>query len=431
MLDKIKGGLIGFAIGDAMGVATEFMTSEEIKEKYGVVTEILGGGVFGFECGETSDDTDMTVAVAKGIIANSNNPIEEIGKQFLKWKASNPKDIGITISTTFMNYQGDWFKAAEATHHQLGQSGGNGTLMRCIPIAFAYSNPEKMDEVSVAQSKMTHYEDSASEACIIYNHIARRLLQGEDLKASILAEINDTRYDIDYRHEPECHPNGYVVNTLKWVFYWLLIKETFIDVITGAVNMGDDSDTIAAIAGGLKGIEVGYRNIPYKHVDRLKGKYDLEELAEVLYRIRDMDTLKIQENHVHFLQEIVRLANHCYEIVEQNMHLDEAVELMKHLEENLFLYRASLKEDEADFEKKYPKWWTVCARFRRSKRLLDLGAPKIIIQHGFSWLKLEANHLDQIHQGIEPQYTSDELEELESLAQLEREMEEEQKRYLE
>jgi ADP-ribosyl-[dinitrogen reductase] hydrolase len=164
MLDRMKGGLIGFAIGDAMGVATEFMSPEEIKAKYGVVTEILGGGVFGFERGETSDDTAMTVAVANGILANSNDPIEEIGEEFLKWRDTRPKDIGITISTTFRNYKGDWVKAAEVTHGQLGQSGGNGTLMRCLPIAFAYSDIKKMDEVSIRQSKMTHFEDSASEA---------------------------------------------------------------------------------------------------------------------------------------------------------------------------------------------------------------------------------------------------------------------------
>jgi ADP-ribosyl-[dinitrogen reductase] hydrolase len=290
MLDRIKGGLIGFAIGDAMGVATEFMSPEEIKGKYGVVIEILGGGVFGFERGETSDDTAMTVAVANGILANSNDPIEEIGEEFLKWRATRPKDIGITISTTFRNYKGDWFKAAEVTHGQLGQSGGNGTLMRCLPIAFAYSDIKKMDEVSIRQSKMTHFEDSASEACVIYNRIAKRLLHGEELKSAITAEIKGTRYDIDYRREPDCPSSGYVVHSLKWVFYWLLNRNSFQDVIIGAVNMGNDSDTIAAIAGGLKGIEVGYRGLPDKHSDRLLNKRSLEELAELLYELRDKDT---------------------------------------------------------------------------------------------------------------------------------------------
>lgn len=287
MLNKIKGGLFGLAIGDAMGVATEFMSPAEIKKRYGAVTEIIGGGPFDFECGETSDDTAMTIAVAKGIIANPNEPIEEIGKEFLKWEATMPKDIGITVATSFENYQGDWFAASEKTHQQLGQSGGNGTLMRCLPVALAYQDLKKIEEVSVLQSKMTHYEDSASEACVIYNQIAHRVLLGEKLQDAIKTEIKNTRYDIDYSREPDCPPNGYVVYTMQWVLYWLLNKESFHDVVVGATNMGDDSDTIAAIAGGLKGVEVGYSGLPIQHLERLKGKELLHQLAEDLYKIRN------------------------------------------------------------------------------------------------------------------------------------------------
>nr|WP_281272301.1 ADP-ribosylglycohydrolase family protein [Neobacillus piezotolerans] len=231
----------------------------------------------------------MAIAVARGIIANSANPIEEIGKEFLAWQAKKPKDIGITISTAFHHYEGDWFAAAEAAHWQLGESGGNGSLMRCLPIAFAYSDLTKIEEVSALQSKMTHYDDTASEACIIYNRIARRLLLGEELTASILTEIKGTRYDMDYSREPDCPPSGYVVHTLKWVFYWLINRKSYDDVIFGAVNLGDDSDTIAAIAGGLKGIEVGSGRIPSKLTIVLKEREYLEELAENLYQIRDRE----------------------------------------------------------------------------------------------------------------------------------------------
>jgi ADP-ribosyl-[dinitrogen reductase] hydrolase len=162
MLDKIKGGLFGVAIGDALGATTEFMTKEEIKEKYGEVTEIIGGGIWELEGGETTDDTAMTLAVVKGIMANFNNPIEEIGKQFLYWENTNPVDIGITIQTVFKNYNGNWFNAAAQAHDQFGGlSAGNGTLMRCLPIALAYSDQKIIDELSMLQSKMTHYDELA------------------------------------------------------------------------------------------------------------------------------------------------------------------------------------------------------------------------------------------------------------------------------
>lgn len=427
MLDKIKGGLVGFAIGDAMGVATEFMSPEEIQTKYGTVTEILGGGVFGFECGQTSDDTAMTMAVAKGIIANSTYPIEEIGKQFLTWQASNPKDIGITVRTAFRNYQGDWFKAAENAHEELTLSGGNGTLMRCLPIALAYSDFEKMDQISRLQSKMTHYEDSASNACVIYNRIASRLLNGEDLKSSLLTEIKGTIYDLDYSQEPDCPPNGYVVYTMKWVLYWLLNGETFHDVVASATNKGNDSDTIAAIAGGLKGLEVGYKKLPYQHVKKLIELKQLEEIAEVLYEVRDKDTLSIKGSQAELLQELAHLAKELHESSKQGGKGEEFTGLLTTLKEKVYLYRASLREEEVDFEKKYDKWWNVQIRSKRSRRLLDLGAPAIIVQHELSWIKTEVDHLLQLHHGIEPKYTSEELEELESLREMERIMDDDSK----
>ncbi|MFS0575020.1 ADP-ribosylglycohydrolase family protein [Sporosarcina sp. 179-K 3D1 HS] len=156
MLDQIKGGLFGLAIGDALGA----MTEKEIGDKYGVVTEMRGGGYWGVAPGETTDDTAMTLAVARGIMGNVAEPIEEIGRHFLLWENTEPKDMGVTVSKTFRNFAGDWFQAAEQTHFDLrGKSAGNGSLMRCLPIAIAYSDEKRIGELSIQQSKMTHFDD--------------------------------------------------------------------------------------------------------------------------------------------------------------------------------------------------------------------------------------------------------------------------------
>ncbi|RUL49870.1 ADP-ribosylglycohydrolase family protein [Lysinibacillus antri] len=287
MLDKIKGGLFGLAIGDALGGTTEFMTREEIQSQYGKVTDIIGGGVWNLEAGETTDDTAMTIAVAEGIIKHPKNPIEDIGREFKKWESTNPKDIGSTIYQVFQNYQGDWFQAAKQTHEELnGKSAGNGSLMRCLPIALAYTNTEMIDELSRQHSKMTHYDEEASEACVIYNHIAKRVLDGENLQQAIQIEIKNTQYEGDYKKEPNCPADGYVVHTMRWVLYWLINSSTFEEVVVGATNVGNDSDTVAAIAGGLKGVEVGYEKLPTRYKDILLNRSELEELAEKLQGIR-------------------------------------------------------------------------------------------------------------------------------------------------
>lgn len=134
MLNKIRGALFGLAIGDALGGTTEFLTKEEIKNKYGKVSEIMGGGVWKLEKGETTDDTAMTLAVARGIIKNPQNPIKEIGEEFLKWYAQRPKDVGVIISTVLSTFNGNWFETAKKAHYQyLNElSAGNGSFLRCF-----------------------------------------------------------------------------------------------------------------------------------------------------------------------------------------------------------------------------------------------------------------------------------------------------------
>lgn len=289
MLEKIKGGLFGVAIGDALGAATEFLSKEEIEEKHGKVTDIIGGGWLDLTPGEITDDTAMTIAVINGIIRDKKNPIPQIGEEFLKWFATKPKDVGITIREVLSAYTGDWLESAYKAYIRLGGKGdGNGTLMRCLPIALAYSDMKEMEEVTVRHSKMTHYGDQAAEACVIYNRIASRLLHGENLEFSIEREVRNTIYEPTLNQIPTCPPSGYAVDTLNWVFHWLLRCQSFEDVVIEATNMGGDSDTIAAIAGGLKGIEVGHSELPIRFTRKILCSEELEDLAEKLVNIRSL-----------------------------------------------------------------------------------------------------------------------------------------------
>ena len=90
MLDKIKGGLFGVAIGDALGATTEFMSRGEIEEQYGYLTEITGGGWLNLKPGETTDDTELTIAVANGLMKNPDNPLGWIGDEIKKWVEKIP-----------------------------------------------------------------------------------------------------------------------------------------------------------------------------------------------------------------------------------------------------------------------------------------------------------------------------------------------------
>ncbi|MFB6467051.1 ADP-ribosylglycohydrolase family protein [Cytobacillus sp. Hz8] len=288
MLDKIKGGLFGVAIGDALGGTTEFMTEEEIKKEYGCLTEMLGGGVWNLAPGEVTDDTAMTIAVCKGIISNPIDPISEIGNEFLHWYDTKPKDIGNTIREVLRQYNGDWFQTSKNVNIQLnGMSAGNGTLMRTLPVALSYPSLPKIDEITNLQSKMTHYDDETSSICQLYNKIAFQLLNQYPLKDAIETVIRDTKFFTIFKKKPSVPSDGYVVNTFYWVLYYLYHLDDFREIAIAAANNGGDSDTIAAIACGLKGVEIGYERLPDDYKHKIILKEELSQLSMQLHLIRE------------------------------------------------------------------------------------------------------------------------------------------------
>ncbi|MET3547081.1 ADP-ribosyl-[dinitrogen reductase] hydrolase [Paenibacillus favisporus] len=286
MLDRLKGGLYGVAVGDALGGTTEFMSVREVKAQYGYLTEIIGGGVWQLEPGEVTDDTMMTLCVAEGILENPAEPMEAIGRYFLEWYQSRPKDIGNIIRHVFEKYEGDWLESAFIAHADMGQSGGNGSLMRCLPAALAYNDPAEVERVTITQSRMTHYDPRCAEACVIYNRIADRLLRGEELSEAILTEIKGSEYEGIIEDEPDCPPSGFVVHTFRWVLHILLHATDFSDAVQRAANLGGDSDTIGAIAGGLAGIYYGYEGIPAKYAEAILIKDRLDRVVSLLYALR-------------------------------------------------------------------------------------------------------------------------------------------------
>lgn len=350
----MQGGLIGLAIGDALGGTTEFMSPDEIIRVHGRVTDIIGGGVWGLEPEETTDDTAMTIAVAKGILENSEDPIEAIGQYFLDWFNTNPKDVGITIQIAFHKYKEDWAEAAKEAHFALDEkSAGNGSLMRCLPIALAYTDLKKMEEITYLQSNMTHFDDEAAHTCIIYNRIAYRLLQGENLKEVIEQEARNTIYEKELYEKPNCPADGYVVHTMKWVLYWLLTCETYRDVVVEATNLGGDSDTIAAIAGGLKGIEVGWSNLPREYEGKLKNKAELIELSHLLFFTRGYNTASIKNEKDYYISNLKRNTRALIKLIEHQAPTSEQNELMNLIQKDIYLTRITFNEDDLKEKKSW------------------------------------------------------------------------------
>lgn len=303
--NKIRGVLYGVAVGDALGAPVEFMSAGEIGNRFGRITEMVGGGWLGVRPGEITDDTQMTLCVARGIVEAPENPVEAIGAKFIKWMRSGPKDIGSTCGMAIRNAMehgdspgyDDWMDGAAKTHVALGgRSGGNGSLMRTAYIPCYYSDEETIRKQAGDISSMTHHDRAAAEACEIYCRIIARMLNRRDYTTRwevFRREVGKTRYRIAMEPHFTPNPTGYVVESFLAAI-WSIRQATwmatnFRQAVETAVNLGGDADTIGAITGGLVGALCGYNRIPESWVNALDEglRHELDRLAFVADEARE------------------------------------------------------------------------------------------------------------------------------------------------
>ena len=249
--DKIAGAIYGFAIGDAMGATTEFMSKEQIQKNYGEVTDIVGGGWLNLKPGEVTDDTQMSICVMNALVGTlkRKDPLgfffmKRLRSEFIAWYRSRPKDVG-----------GQCQRAIQQMIH-FGKLGaiqdnsalGNGSLMRAMPCAVL--DKEALNDF---QSRMTHNNPSCTQAVQVYHRLIQSYLN--DIPIGLKA---------NRLHEP----SGCVTNTFNNSLFWSQ-RKSFEEAIIGAVNDGGDADTIAAITGSIAGARFGYDAIPKRWVEQL------------------------------------------------------------------------------------------------------------------------------------------------------------------
>lgn len=247
--NKIAGAVYGFAIGDAMGATTEHLTKEQIKEIYGKVTDIIGGGWLRLEPGDVTDDTQMSICVMNALM-NSDKPdpmgfsfMTNCRKEFIEWHKTNPRGIGNQCNKAII-YMRQGHLGAPQDINALG----NGSLMRVMPCAVLGN--ELLNEF---QGRMTHNNLECVQGIQDYSRLIQNYINGKNLNNEIKSLLE---------------PTGYLWNTFNNCVYWSN-QETFEEAIIGAVNDGGDADTIAALAGGLAGARFGYNAIPKKWICQL------------------------------------------------------------------------------------------------------------------------------------------------------------------
>ncbi|MEH2374187.1 ADP-ribosylglycohydrolase family protein [Nostoc sp.] len=300
---KTLSGLMGLCVGDALGVPVEFTSrAERVKSP---VTTMLGYGTWNQPPGTWSDDSSLSFCLAECLCRGYS--LDAIANSFWRWYKEaywTPRgdvfDIGQTTHTAIMR-----LKQGVVPHQAGGKvenSNGNGSLMRILPIAYCHRNLTLAELLARVHdvSAITHAHARSQMACGIYISIAVALLEGADLQTAYLQALQDIQQIYSVREflleKPhfgrifsgeiaklpveEINSGGYVIDTLESSLWCLLNSSSYSEAVLKAVNLGGDTDTTAAVTGGLAGIYYGVENIPQKWMNQIARRQDIIYLAE-------------------------------------------------------------------------------------------------------------------------------------------------------
>lgn len=270
LLDKATAAYLGLAIGDALGATVEFLTPNEIRHQIGVHNEITGGGWLHLKAGHVTDDTTMSLALGKSILAKGHVDARAAAEAFDEWMRAKPVDIGNTVRRNLIQFRKTGNPAAPASEHDAG----NGAAMRLLPIALACYG--QLAETTIfssrAQAHVTHNNSLSDAACETLILMVQDLITGRDA-----IEVERERANKLVREQPVFaydrkrreNPSGYIVDTIQAVFQSFFATESFEDCLTDVVNRGGDADTTGAIAGMLAGACYGMASIPNRWLKAL------------------------------------------------------------------------------------------------------------------------------------------------------------------
>ena len=300
---RYQGALLGQAAGDAVGTTLEFKPPGTFEP----VTGMVGGGPFGLEPGQWTDDTSMALCLAESLIEEQGfDPGDQMSRYVRWWRQGHLSstgacfDIGGTVSSALSRFEvtGEPFSGSTDPH-----SAGNGSIMRLAPVPlFFASNPEQAIAMSAESSRTTHGTETAVDACRYLGALIVGALQGAS-KESLLSDrftpvpgywdAHPLCQQIDLiargsfkeKEPPEIKGSGYVVESLEAALWAFHNSSTFEEGCLLAVNLGDDADTTGAVYGQLAGAYYGVKTIPEDWRDTIAMRDDILAFADKLYTL--------------------------------------------------------------------------------------------------------------------------------------------------
>jgi len=272
--------MIGAAVGDALGAPFEFKLAGQYSSVFpkvilGGIGEMVGGGSFNWREGQFTDDTQMALSLALSILDKGDFDLDHVWTYWRSW-AKTAQDIGNTTrhSLSFLNRR-------DVKHPNPETTAANGALMRAFPLALLDKPRVEICEIVLAQGQLTHPHPAASWGAWLGVSMMISALECDDPFETLNEELKALPDDVASRFRetltPDWQPtkgrinNGSVWGCLADAVWAVRNSTTFEETVTRAIDLGDDTDTVACVAGAIAGAIYGIQAIPSRWTTYLKG----------------------------------------------------------------------------------------------------------------------------------------------------------------
>jgi len=279
------GAFVGAAAGDALGAPFEFRPPGTFRRTFPepVLTapgEMTGGGPW--LPGEFTDDTQMAVALGESLCQRGGLDSNDVWARWRSW-AIDAQDVGV-LTRRALEEPGPAGAAQIAHDDSGGMSAGNGTIMRNVPVAlFTLREPlAAAADLAVRQAALTHHDRVTHEGAVLHTVMVRAAVRGDDPLAALAASlatadlVDDPRWRVllgpSWHPDDAEHGNGTVWTCLAQAVWAVRHADSFERAVVDAVDLGDDADTVACVAGAIAGARFGIQGIPSRWTMHLNGR---------------------------------------------------------------------------------------------------------------------------------------------------------------
>jgi ADP-ribosylglycohydrolase len=308
--ERLEGGLWGLLVGDALGVPYEFSRPEHLP----AVIEMTPPEQFdrahkGTPPGTYSDDGAQALCLLATLIEREQFDVEDFARRLINWYSHGYLavdyrgfDVGVQTGVAIRRLLEDVPPLEAGPTDE--RRNGNGSLMRVLPLALFHTGTDaELARDADLQSRVTHGHARSRVSCALYCLWARRFLRDEpwpdpvapwrDAVASlraILPEAGEEREALEFHIRPdepaEGRGGGYVIDALRSARMIVERHARYEDAVIEAVRLGDDTDTTAALVGGIAGVREGLSAIPSRWRDAMRGREQVEPLVAWLVKLR-------------------------------------------------------------------------------------------------------------------------------------------------